>query len=657
MESDGSRGDRELVALADHARQVFGAVAVVIGTYDGLCMGWTGSLADHHARRAAVVLQPLLSSLEVGTVLEVDPGVAAFSGSAADAATVIAAALPVGEGSPGMVAVAGGVVDRRQLTAIAEHATTVLRLNRSQREGSFGVPQEVLEELELLAVEAETTGKVCEGLSAVLAPLFGGSAVGIFLVDFQHGYLQLLEHSFGAEAASTRACRVDLRASQDSVVRIWQTDVPMMGQEVSRSLSALDGGNLVRDERFAAVSLGRSWRFTGVCVVTRVGKEFTADDVLRLRALGPHIAKLFDAAMAMIFARLELRFETALLELARALAAGAPARPAILRAFGEVRSMLGMNLLALLGAEAPAAPEFVLRMPGLEPGVVHRLLERARAFMQEREPCVEVPSDSRWSQIILPIDLDGQRVAVIAAIGSPIAGIGDRERLTLEALRDLTRVTIVMDRYTRRSAELVAREERASRIRDLQTDVSSLIGRARLALPQQALAKADDTSIGPQVHRADALLARAEAALGQLTTAWNPVANAHLIESVKTIVEDVTRDFGLSVRFRYDEAVGELAERATVDALTTLCRVAREALVNAAKHAGSTEVAVGLETDRDGRLVLSVVDDGVGIPMEGHKPAAGRHGIVTLRRLVESLGGRFEVSRLEPRGTRVVAAL
>ncbi|HEV2637992.1 MAG TPA: GAF domain-containing protein [Actinocrinis sp.] len=75
-----------------------------------------------------------------------------------------------------------------------------------------------------------------------------------------------------------------------------------------------------------------------------------------------------------------------------------------------------------------------------------------------------------------------------------------------------------------------------------------------------------------------------------------------------------------------DESVGE-----------HVLAVLREALSNAARHAKATAVEVGLETV-DGRLTLTVTDDGIGIP-SGER----RSGLANLHERAVQLGGTFTV--------------
>jgi signal transduction histidine kinase len=79
--------------------------------------------------------------------------------------------------------------------------------------------------------------------------------------------------------------------------------------------------------------------------------------------------------------------------------------------------------------------------------------------------------------------------------------------------------------------------------------------------------------------------------------------------------------------------------------------VASEALANAAKHARATRVEL-TAVRRDGRLVVSVSDDGVG----GARPSEGS-GLAGMTDRVEALGGRLDVTSPPAGGTTVTAEL
>ena len=79
--------------------------------------------------------------------------------------------------------------------------------------------------------------------------------------------------------------------------------------------------------------------------------------------------------------------------------------------------------------------------------------------------------------------------------------------------------------------------------------------------------------------------------------------------------------------------------------------VCSEGLANVAKHAHATRVSIGARV-RDGRLLVEVVDDGVG----GAAPSPGS-GLDGLRQRVESSGGRLTIEARREGGTRLLAEL
>jgi signal transduction histidine kinase len=105
-----------------------------------------------------------------------------------------------------------------------------------------------------------------------------------------------------------------------------------------------------------------------------------------------------------------------------------------------------------------------------------------------------------------------------------------------------------------------------------------------------------------------------------------------------------------------------------------LFMVVKEALHNAARHAGAGEVQLALKLE-NGTLALSVTDNGHGVP-EGRKPesdgtgmlrteprasasttSGSGHGLVNMRQRVESLGGEFRMTSSPGNGTCVTVRI
>ena len=81
--------------------------------------------------------------------------------------------------------------------------------------------------------------------------------------------------------------------------------------------------------------------------------------------------------------------------------------------------------------------------------------------------------------------------------------------------------------------------------------------------------------------------------------------------------------------------------------------VAREAIVNAQRHAGASLVRVLVDGD-DHRLQLEVIDDGVGIPEPLRQGRPGHLGLVGMRERALAIGATFSIDSPTGGGTRVL---
>ena len=85
-------------------------------------------------------------------------------------------------------------------------------------------------------------------------------------------------------------------------------------------------------------------------------------------------------------------------------------------------------------------------------------------------------------------------------------------------------------------------------------------------------------------------------------------------------------------------------------AQTHLFRLAQEAVNNSVKHGKAKKVQISLKM-ADERYVLSISDDGVGLPAEG--PKLKGLGLRIMNYRAQKVGGTFAVEAAHPRGTVV----
>jgi signal transduction histidine kinase len=210
--------------------------------------------------------------------------------------------------------------------------------------------------------------------------------------------------------------------------------------------------------------------------------------------------------------------------------------------------------------------------------------------------------------------------------------------------------------YEARLTEWAATEavlaERMRIARDLHDIVSHGLGlitvraAATRHLPKPPEIEAALTDIEEAGRHATGELRRMLAVL-RTPDAGPPRAPMEGLDAVPDIVRGA-EVAGLRTRLELDE-LGAVSQGVQV----AVCKTVREALSNAARHAGPTRVRVHVY--RDGPVVVVTVADGG--PADGWRatPGAG-HGLAGLRERVTSLGGTLLAERVET-GFRVTARI
>jgi two-component system sensor histidine kinase DegS len=127
----------------------------------------------------------------------------------------------------------------------------------------------------------------------------------------------------------------------------------------------------------------------------------------------------------------------------------------------------------------------------------------------------------------------------------------------------------------------------------------------------------------------------------------SPLGRAGLSEALNSYAQEVERDTSVRMRTIFDEV--EMAPPVQL-----LCyHVAREAVMNAIKHAEASSITISLEPTPEGAR-LSVADDGKGFDVEAGEPE-GHYGLTMMRERAQVSGGTFKIESAEGKGTTVTA--
>lgn len=215
-------------------------------------------------------------------------------------------------------------------------------------------------------------------------------------------------------------------------------------------------------------------------------------------------------------------------------------------------------------------------------------------------------------------------------------------------------VVIENARLFEASRERSITEERSRLARDLHDALTQRLFSLNLTL-EAAAATADPGPTVEAIHQARGLVDSALAELRTLIFELRPPALEAdgLVEALRKHAALLSRAHSVPVTVVDARPSGAAGPSAAGERV--LWRVAEEALSNALRHAGASEIRVTVEGDGD--TVLSVADDGIGFDPEARSIAARRLGLVSMRERIEAAGGTFEIVSAPGQGTTVRASV
>lgn len=122
----------------------------------------------------------------------------------------------------------------------------------------------------------------------------------------------------------------------------------------------------------------------------------------------------------------------------------------------------------------------------------------------------------------------------------------------------------------------------------------------------------------------------------------------------RAAVELLVETMAVRSRMRVETSDIEVPPTLSTALKTTLYRVIQETLVNALRHSGASCVKIAVSAEA-GQVRLVIEDDGQGFDPSSLAAQGTGIGLKSLRRRVEELGGRLEISAAPGRGARFAA--
>lgn len=264
----------------------------------------------------------------------------------------------------------------------------------------------------------------------------------------------------------------------------------------------------------------------------------------------------------------------------------------------------------------------------------------------------------------LPLVYRGEEVGdFVVAPRSPGESFSPADRRLLEDLSSHAGIAVHAVSLTaelRRSRErlVVAREEERRRLRrDLHDGLGPALAAHILRVgTARALLSSDPATAGRLLGELEDDLDETVSDVRRLVYNLRPPAldDLGLIGAIRASAAQYAANEpnGLRIDVEVVEPLPPLPAAVEVAAY----RISQEALTNVVRHAQARSCQLGLvveEPERGKELVLTVVDDGLGIAMDSRAGV----GMTSMRERAEELGGTCEVRRRPEGGTHVVARL
>lgn len=277
-----------------------------------------------------------------------------------------------------------------------------------------------------------------------------------------------------------------------------------------------------------------------------------------------------------------------------------------------------------------------------------------------RSITVPLEDAANWARVVAQGNLDvdptvrgRDEVGQLAAALRQMAGSLRLDRARRQATERALRESRAQLRQWVTHAESMQEHERLTLARELHDEMGQSITALRMELGLMRMRFGGlDPALAPQVTRAKAILDAMLRSMRSMVSTLRPgPLDEGLVPAAEWLLATLPKRAGLAC------SLAAPADVPTGQAVRTAAfRILQEALTNVVRHAHARTVQVVIALDEAGRLLLQVIDDGVGADPEALS-AARSFGVVGMRERALAFGGWIDFRETAGGGTTLMAVL
>lgn len=253
----------------------------------------------------------------------------------------------------------------------------------------------------------------------------------------------------------------------------------------------------------------------------------------------------------------------------------------------------------------------------------------------------------------IPLYADERRLGVLNVASRDWRALSDTDLNLLYTIGALVSLAIERTRLAEREAWLAAVEERNRIARDLHDTLAQSLAAIALQLETaHVLAERGDADRAvATIERSLALTRGAldDARRSVLELRAPPLDGQGLATAIRTVATTIRAADGGTLEVRVDG--GDETDGLPAAVETGLFNIAREALTNVARLAGTRTATVTLARRND-RIEMRIADEGIGFDVAA--VPSDRFGLVGMSERARLLGGTLELSSAPGQGTTIV---